>query len=192
MEVINKNIIEILRNKEFKYFNDCIEYCLDAGFNLKDSCKIAHKFNLKLNNGVYMSESYIMQFIKTWEDIINILRIRKIPSFRGIPIEYKERFIAEYKLLLIIKVLNNNWIKDWNDSNEYYYVPYFDMRNGSFSYYYYNGWNGYSDGAVGLGFKNKELLLHAVKYFLKEYEIYFKSNQKAIIENNKLILEKTK
>lgn len=85
-----------------------------------------------------------------------------------------------YKLQTMIKAVNylangnKTWEKNWDNSSEYYYIPYFDMRNGSFSYFSYYPWLTYSTVGFGWGFKSKELLLHGVKYWLDDYKIYHK------------------
>ena len=90
----------------------------------------------------------------------------------------RKRDWVAYKLETMIKAVNfiangnKIWLKNWGNSNEYYYTPYFDMRNGSFSYNNCNYWNGDSGVGFGWGFKNKELMLHGVKYWLDDYRFY--------------------
>jgi hypothetical protein len=153
-----------------KNASEVITYCLDAGYPLKKACKLAYK-HYQIDHKEYLDGRYVYRHVKTFEHVCYILNIE--PNSILID-ELTEGEIAGRKLKLIIKVLNNGWVKDWNNSSEYHYTPYFDMRDGSFSYFNYYSWHGTSHSVVGLGFKSKELLEHAVKYWLEEYRIYFK------------------
>ena len=81
-------------------------------------------------------------------------------------------FIDFRKCTVIAKALNEGWLPDWNNSNEYKYYPWFDMRSsgGGFSFYDY-GYD-YSFSGVGsrLCFKSAELAEYAGKHFLDLYK----------------------
>ena len=80
-----------------------------------------------------------------------------------------------YKIIkVIVEVLNEGWVPDWKNDNQYKYYPWFDMSSGSGLSY-----GGYvhlsSDSCVGsrLCFKSRELAEYAGKQFIKEYTDFF-------------------
>lgn len=82
---------------------------------------------------------------------------------------------AYSKLVIIVRVLNEGWIPDWNNSDQYKYWPYFDMRSKpgfGFSNASYVYWC--TDSAVGsrLCFKSRELAEYAANTFLNIYDEY--------------------
>ena len=146
---------------------DVITYCLDIGYSLKKACKLAYKY-YQIDHKEYFDGRYILKYIKTFEHVCYVLNIK--PD--SILIEgLTDNEIAGRKLKLIIKILNNGWVKDWSNPIEYYFIPYFVLKNGSFVYHYYSKTVPVMNG---MGFKNKELMFHAVKYWLEEYIIYIK------------------
>lgn len=79
-----------------------------------------------------------------------------------------------YRLIkLIVKSLNEGWLPDWSNSNEYKYYPWFDMNNGSaasrFSYNGYGRWNAGSLVGSRLCFKNAELAKYTGTQFIEIY-----------------------
>lgn len=87
---------------------------------------------------------------------------------------------ASYILLkMITSSLNEDWTPDWNNSSEYKYAPYFDMRNGSSGFRFddYAAWLSYSHVGSRLCFKTKPLAEHAAKHFIDVYRQFM------VIEN---------
>lgn len=91
----------------------------------------------------------IIDRIKTISDAVNILgesdcEVIELQKFGNAGIS---KHIYSYQQLVIIcKALNEGWNPNWNDSNEYKYYPYFDMRSTSgfgFSGSLCGGWVGY-------------------------------------------------
>ena len=81
--------------------------------------------------------------------------------------------IAYRMAKLVCIAFNEGWIPDWANSNEYKYVPYFEMGSSSgvgFSYGYYGDWGTCSYVGSRLCFKSQELAVYAGKTF--EQEIY--------------------
>ncbi len=82
---------------------------------------------------------------------------------------------AHMKLTLLAKILNQGWEPNWDNSNEYKWYPYFDMRAGvGFSSADCGCW--YPGTCVGsrLCFKSKELAMYAGTQFVELYKILFK------------------
>ena len=83
---------------------------------------------------------------------------------------------AFVKVSLIAKALNEGWFPNWDDSNEYKYYPWFDMRDSSGSgFSYSNYFYSYAIPNVGsrLCFKSRELCEYAAKQFEQVYKQLF-------------------
>ena len=80
-----------------------------------------------------------------------------------------------YKILkVIIEVLNEGWVPDWKNDNQYKYYPWFDMSSGSgLSCLVYGHRHSHSDVGSRLCFKSRELAEYAGKQFNKEYTDFF-------------------
>lgn len=79
--------------------------------------------------------------------------------------------VAYRVLKLLAKSLNQGWLPDWTNPNEYKYYPYFEMRGSSgFRFHVYDNWNSYSYVGSRLCFKSRELAEHAGKQFQHIYE----------------------
>lgn len=114
----------------------------------------------------------IMDRIKTYEDACNVLGLgcHKVWSDYDSVDE-----IAYKKLKVIIKVLNEGWIPDWKNSNEYKYYPWFEMTKKPGSGFLSSdsdGWRSLSSVSSRLAFKSRELALYAGKQFEKIYYDY--------------------
>lgn len=83
--------------------------------------------------------------------------------------------LQAYAMMFIIaRALNEGWQPNWDNSSEYKYYPWFDMRSGvGFS------GSGYDDSAAGtdvgsrLCFKSSELAIYAGKQFADIYKAMF-------------------
>lgn len=123
-----------------------------------------------------------MPKIKTFEDACTALGIdaSKLPDVSMLPSEHQDAITAHYKLVIIAQALNEGWKPNWNDSNEYKYYPWFNVKasknnpSGSgFSYDDYGRWNTGTLVGSRLCFKSSELAEYAGKTFKKLYEQYF-------------------
>ena len=110
--------------------------------------------------------------IKTYKEACKKLGLdpNNLPDVSTLPEKDQKSIIAYYALTKIAEALNDGWKPNWNDSNEYKYYPYFDMRSGSFDGAVCDIWR--SDSSVGsrLCFKNLEL----AEYSWKQFEFIYK------------------
>ena len=119
-----------------------------------------------------------MKSIKTFEDACKALKIETtLPVVTGLPKKHKAAIIAHYKLVTITEALNEGWVPNWNDSNEWKYSPWFEVvasakkpSGSGLSFYDADDWR--TDTVVGsrLCFKSRELCQYAAKQFKKLYE----------------------
>jgi hypothetical protein len=86
--------------------------------------------------------------------------------------------LAFAQLVIIAEVLNEGWVPDWNNDDEYKYYPWFDLEKtdenpSGFSLDSVRCY--YSDSSVPsrLCFKNRELAEYAVRTFEQLYKDYF-------------------
>lgn len=73
------------------------------------------------------------------------------------------------KLAVIAQALNDGWKPDWNNSSEYKYYPYFDMRSG-FSFDDVGNYYSRSNLGSRLCFKTEALAKYAGTQFLELYK----------------------
>jgi len=79
--------------------------------------------------------------------------------------------IAYKKIKIIAKALNNGWTPNWDNSNEYKYYPYFDMRSGvGFSHSGYVHWSTITSVGSRLCYKSSDLAIYAGKQFESIYK----------------------
>lgn len=126
-------------------------------------CKQWLEKNFKIVSG------NIIDRIKTWEDVLKEkgLDEDEVLTHKN-PKTKKQKFQnACDKLQLIHEVLNEGWIPDFNNTNQYKYYPWFKKVGGRWVYdcYCYCGDYG---AIVGFGFylKNSELSIYSGNQFL--------------------------
>ena len=65
--------------------------------------------------------------IQTFEDACTKENIDPtlLPDVTLIPEEFRKAIINAYKLMIIYKAINNGWIPNWDNNNEFKYFPWF-------------------------------------------------------------------
>jgi hypothetical protein len=78
------------------------------------------------------------------------------------------------KLKIIIKVLNEGWEPDWDNTNQRKWYPWFNMQSGGFGFSLTNFdvWTTHSYFGSLLCFKSQELCEYAATQFKSEYADY--------------------
>lgn len=80
---------------------------------------------------------------------------------------------AYLQLVLIAKVLNEGWAPNWEDDDEWKYIPWFKYKAGfGLSYTDSDGWLAHTSIGSRLCFKTKELAEYAAKQFADIYNDY--------------------
>lgn len=116
------------------------------------------------------SNQKVTDRIKTFEDALKDQNISEDDFYSSCK-ELTIDEIAYKKLKLIAKSINEDWTPNWNDSNEYKYYPYFDMReNVGFSVSAFDGWDTFAGVGSRLCFKTKELAEYSGKQFISIYK----------------------
>lgn len=110
--------------------------------------------------------------IKTFEEACEVLGMSSvIPDFDFLIGRSKKQHIALYKLTIITIALNDGWVPNWDDENEYKYFPLFNHISGlSFSGVNFT-WTGSSSVVdANVCFKTSELAQHAGKTFIQLFK----------------------
>ena len=81
-------------------------------------------------------------------------------------------FIANYKLSIIIKALNEGWEPNWNNSNEYKYYPWFTQSPSGFGFSVtsYADWVTITGAGSRLCYKSRDLAVYAAEQFESIYK----------------------
>jgi hypothetical protein len=116
--------------------------------------------------------------VKTFEDACIVLEIDPADVLHSAHSDFLKPHIdsvnAYCKIIVISKALNEGWIPDWNDEDQYKYYPWFYFHSPSGFrlngvYYHYS----YSGVGSRLCFKSRELAEYAATQFQNIYEQFF-------------------
>jgi hypothetical protein len=111
--------------------------------------------------------------IKTFEDACEKLGITTEINISSGLKELIVPTVALYKLQVIFKAINNGWIPDWNNSNEYKYYPWFTMSSDSFGSSVFSDWSAGSVSGSRLCTYNSEVSDYIGKQFESLYREAF-------------------
>lgn len=133
----------------------------------------------KLRKLLTKKEGFIMDRIKTWDDVCDELGLDAdtiLPYM--VPKSGDEKAINAFTQLNYIRqALNEGWTPNWDDENEYKYLPWFDMRGttagSGFSDSCYRFHCNNSNVGSRLCYKSQELATYAGKQFEEVYKAMF-------------------
>lgn len=110
----------------------------------------------------------ITELVKSFEDARNMTGRPDVPDFSNLPTDMRKHFEAQYKMIVIAEALNEEWIPDWDNYDEYKYYPWFEMSPSSFAF----GDSCCDDARAVAGcgsrlkFRTRELAEYAAKQFI--------------------------
>ena len=121
----------------------------------------------------FVSEK-ITDRIKTYEDACDILGLGKDNQVKvSHDMSKDEKSIKAYaKLIVVIRALNEGWEPDWDNSSQYKYYNYWDMRKGFSFFGVAYDWTFTAVGSR-LCFKTEELSKYAAKQFEQLYREFY-------------------
>lgn len=114
----------------------------------------------------------VIERIKTIDDVLQALSdkdadvviYRKLLTVLDI-----DSYVVNNQLaVLITKALNEGWVPDWSNPNEYKYFPWFEMGSSGFRFFDHGDWC--SSVGSRLCFKSSELAQYAGRTFQNVYE----------------------
>jgi hypothetical protein len=81
--------------------------------------------------------------IKTFEEACHKIRVTPaLPTLLNGCQELMKATIAAYKLMVIFQAINDGWIPDWSNSNQWKYYPWFRVLSSGFGFSYSNSISG--------------------------------------------------
>jgi len=127
----------------------------------------------------------ITEQIKTFEDACKVLGLdpAQVDQFPNTQNDLLKGILAFTKLLIIAEALNEGYQPDWNNSNEYKYQPWFDMRSkkvGSglgLSFHAFGYDSSFSIVGSRLVYRSSELAQYAWDQFPEIYADAFVKNR---------------
>ena len=120
--------------------------------------------------------------IKSFEDACKKLALDSstLPEVSLLPAEMRKAIVNVYKLFVIFKAINNGWIPNWNDSNQYKYFPWFRIQASAalssgfgFSDSDYDFGSAYSSVGSRLCTDSPEKAIYIAETFQDEYKEFF-------------------
>ena len=115
--------------------------------------------------------------IKNFADACTKLALdpTQLPDVSMIPEEFRKPIINAYKLMIIYKAINDGWVPDWNDSDQYKYYPYFRVWSSGFGFSYSDYSYAYASTFVGsrLCTDTSGKAMYIAEQFKAEYQEYF-------------------
>jgi hypothetical protein len=110
--------------------------------------------------------------IKSFEDACKRLKLdpKKLPE---VPLDdLAKPIIAVYKLTIIYKAINDGWIPDWANYDQYKYYPWYGVLSSGFGFSY--SYCSYSNASTDVGSRlctdSKEKALYIAEQFKDEYQ----------------------
>jgi hypothetical protein len=112
----------------------------------------------------------ITERIKTFEDACSYLNIDPVDN---IPANFGKHVIAYCKLVIITKALNEGWLPDWDNDEDYKWYLWFSMDKPGFRLYGAAYCYTHSYAGSRLCFRTRELAEYAASQFKNLYEEFF-------------------
>ncbi|MEN6423559.1 MAG: hypothetical protein ABFD76_16595 [Smithella sp.] len=117
--------------------------------------------------------------VKSFEDACEVLgRSTAIPDLMMLPTKHRDSMIAYYKLCTITEALNEGWVPDWADTDEYKWFPWWyvstDRSAAGLAFAFTNTSAAIPNAYYGsrLGFKTEKLARYAADQFKDLYEAF--------------------
>lgn len=110
----------------------------------------------------------ITELVKSFEDARKLTGRPDVPDFSNLPADMRKYFEAQYKMIVIAEALNEGWIPDWDNYNEYKYYTWFALSPSSFAFAvsFYVLALAYAGSGSRLEFRTRELAEYAAKQFI--------------------------
>jgi len=103
------------------------------------------------SNQITLSDD-ITERVKSFEDACIELGIKmSIPDVDHLPKKHQKAIEAFYKLTIICEALNEDWIADYSDPNQYKYYPWFVSYGASAGFGYLNSYYAASATSADVG-----------------------------------------
>lgn len=112
----------------------------------------------------------IKERVKSFEDALTVTGRPAMPDFSSVPVDLKDYFEAQYKVVVIAEALNEGWVPNWNDHDQEKWFPWFHHPRSSSGFVYYGSIYYCSMANAGYGSrlccKNSELATYFGEQFI--------------------------
>jgi hypothetical protein len=120
------------------------------------------------------STSFDFRTIKSFENACQKENVdpSQLPDLSMIPEEFRKPLMAVYRLFIIFKAINNGWVPDYGNLDQYKYYPWFRVLSSGFGFSFScYGCDG-TDTTVGarLCTDTREKALYIAQQFEAEYK----------------------
>lgn len=110
--------------------------------------------------------------VKSFEDACELLGIStSLPDVSGLLKKYYKAIIANYKLMVITEALNEEWMANWEDTNQYKYYCWFSWNGAIAGFAFLNADStaSYANANFGarLCYKSEKLATYSGKQFIE-------------------------
>jgi hypothetical protein len=133
--------------------------------------------NTETKKEVSKEKDFDYRTIKTFEDACKKVNVDplKLPDVSMIPEDLRKPVITAYKLMIIFRAINNEWIPNWGNQNEYKYYPWYRVLSSGFGFAdsLYNYTLTFTNVGSRLCTNSSEKALYIAEQFKAEYQDYF-------------------
>jgi len=115
--------------------------------------------------------------IKSFEDACTKENIdpTALPDVSMIPEEFAKPIVANYKLMIVFKAINNGWRPDWSKTSQWKYFPWYRVLSSGFGFSNSDYYCVNTITTVGsrLCTDTSEKAMYIAEQFKAEYQEYF-------------------
>jgi len=133
----------------------------------------------KAKKTVKKTVEFNFKMIKSFEDACKKENVdpEKLPDVSMLPEGLRKAIINAYKLMIIFQAINNGWIADYTDWNQYKYYPWYEVKSSGSGFVLSDSGYDYTIAFTYVGSRlctdTSEKSLYIAKQFKAEYQDYF-------------------
>lgn len=123
----------------------------------------------KLKEEIKKCDEIDLFSITTYKEVCKALNEKELSScnFKEFPEKLSKKLLAIARIEQLERLYNQNWVKDYNDKNQYKYRPYFEFTNNNWRFFFSVARYWRDCSVVGV-FKNEKTSNYVGKTFLNE------------------------
>lgn len=158
--------------EKLDFFSSSDSFEFEESFlqEMKQACTAEQKPIFNKMFGKYLKEEIDLFKIKTYKEVCKKLKEKEltINDFKFLAVEYRKKALASTKLQQIEKLFNGSWVKDFNNSNQRKYYPYFEKRSSGWLVHSVHGYR-CSSRAGAAFYKDEQTAKYCGSTFINIY-----------------------